>query len=236
VRVLPGGRVESYGHTLRILIAWAFDVNMLYQRVEGKQDLLETELVISAKAAATSLTSAQAKAMLRALLEERFQLRWRWGTREIEGYLLVPAREGGRSGPGLRPFAGDCQARADNVSISIDSPDYEQKARCGWAASIVRQRGLGVSMATIADRLSGFMAAPVSDRTGWPGLFTLDISATIAGMPLEARMSVPGSKRSTVDAPSLLEAFRHELGLKLVSARTTTNDLIVERVAPLIEN
>jgi uncharacterized protein (TIGR03435 family) len=40
LRVLPGGRVESYGHTLRNLIAVAYDVNMLYQRIEGKQDVV----------------------------------------------------------------------------------------------------------------------------------------------------------------------------------------------------
>ena len=33
VRVLPGGRVESYGHTLRTLIATAWDLNTLYQKI-----------------------------------------------------------------------------------------------------------------------------------------------------------------------------------------------------------
>jgi uncharacterized protein (TIGR03435 family) len=77
VRVLPGGRVESYGHMLRNLIAWAYDVNTLYQKIEGTQEILETELVIEAKAADPSLTPADARAMVRTLLEERFQLRWR---------------------------------------------------------------------------------------------------------------------------------------------------------------
>src|SRR5678815_389703 len=64
VRVLPGGRVESYGHTLRTLIATAWDLNTLYQKIEGKQEILGTEFEISAKAAAPSLTSAEAKAMV----------------------------------------------------------------------------------------------------------------------------------------------------------------------------
>jgi hypothetical protein len=82
IRVLPGGRVESYGHTLRNLIAWVYDVNATFQTIEGGTPaLMETEFEISAKAAAPSLTTAEAKAMVRTLLEERFQLRWRWQPR-----------------------------------------------------------------------------------------------------------------------------------------------------------
>jgi uncharacterized protein (TIGR03435 family) len=238
VRVLPGGRVESYGHTLRNLIAWTYDINTLYQKIEGKQEILETEFVISAKAAAPSVTPTEARAMLRTLLEERFQLRWRLQPRDIDGYLLMPAREDGRTGPGLRPFTDDCNARANNAPVGFDSPEYEQKARCNWTGSKGRQRGVGVSMMAIAERLTLFMATPVSDRTGWPGLFTFDVIAGTDGMPYETAMrSVPGFRAPPpVDAPHLLEAFRRELGLKLVKERATINDFIVERVEPLIEN
>ena len=90
VRVLPSGRVESYGHTLRNLIAVAYDVNLLYQKIEGKQELLETEFVVEAKAAAPSLTPAEAKALVRTLLEERVQRRWWLQPRDVDGYLLMP--------------------------------------------------------------------------------------------------------------------------------------------------
>ena len=83
-----------------------------------------------------------------------------------------------------------------------------------------------------------FMAAPVSDRTGWPGLFSFDVIADTRDMPFQAVM-----RRATglgaplpVDAPYLLDVFRRELGLKLVKDRATVNDFIVERVEPLIEN
>ena len=238
MRVLPGGRVESYGHMLRNLIAWAYDVNTLYRKIEGKQEVLETEFVISAKAAAPSLTPAEARAMVRALLEERFQLRWRLQPRDVDGYLLMPAREDGRPGPGLRPFTGDCDARANNVGVRFESPEYEQKARCNWTGMISRQRGVGVPMAAIAERLTFYMATPVSDRTGWPGLFTFDVMADTRGMPYEAvvRPAMGLGAPLPVDAPYLLEVLRSELGLKLVKDRTTVNDLIVEQVEPLIEN
>lgn len=49
VRVLPGGRVESIGRTLRHLIAWTYEISV-GQEVVGKQDILEMEFNISAKA------------------------------------------------------------------------------------------------------------------------------------------------------------------------------------------
>ena len=238
VRVLPGGRVESHGHMLRNLIAWAYDVNTLYQKIEGKREILETELIISAKAAAPSLTSAEAKAMVRTLLEERFQLRWRLQPRDVDGYLLMPAREDGRPGPGLRPFTGDCDARATNAAVRFESPEYEQKARCNWTGMNGRQRGVGVSLMAIAERLTFYMATPVSDRTGWPGLFTFDVLADTAGMPFQAvlRPAIGLGAPTPVDAPQLLDVFRSEFGLKLVKDRTKVDDFIVERVEPLIEN
>ena len=237
VRVLPGGRVESDGHTLRNLMAWAYDVNTLYQKIEGKQEVLETELVISATAAAPSLTRDEAKAMVRTLLEERFQLRWRLQPRDVDGYLLMPARADGRPGPGLRPFTDDCAARASTVGVRFDSPDYEEKARCSWTGMNGRQRAVGVAITAMAERLTMFMATPVSDRTGWPGLFTFDLLADTLDMPFMAvtRPSILGAPLP-VDAPQLLDVFRSELGLKLVKDRTTIDDFIVEGVEPLIEN
>ena len=178
--------------------------------------------------------------MVRTLLEERFQLRWRLQPREVDGYLLMPAREDGRPGPGLRPFTGDCDARAQNTGVRIDSPEYEQQGRCGWTGINDRQRALGVSMAGIAERLTTFMATPVSDRTGWTGLFSFDIIATSRDMPFDSRMRTAlalGARVSaSTDEPQLLDVMRSGLGVKLVKDRATINDFIIERVGPLIEN
>src|SRR4030095_1665890 len=69
------------------------------------------------KAPADSLTVAEARPMVRTLLEERFQLRWRLQPREVDGYLLIAARDDGRPGPALQPFTGDCEARKSNTSV-----------------------------------------------------------------------------------------------------------------------
>ena len=93
-------------------------------------------------------------------------------------------------------------------------------------------------MTTLAQHLTNvFMGAPVFDRTGWSGLFTFDIMANTDDMPMIVQMRAgAGGRPAGTDAPPMLDVFRTELGLKLVKERTTINDLVVERVEPLIEN
>ena len=93
-------------------------------------------------------------------------------------------------------------------------------------------------MKTIAERLTGLMATPVSDRTGWPGHFTFDVIAGTDALPINAIMRPPTGLGAplTTDAPQLLEVFRNELGVKLVKDRATVNDFIVDQVEALSEN
>ena len=46
--------------------------------------------------------------MMRALLIERFKLKWHMGTREVPAYDLVFARSDRRLGPGLKTLKHDC--------------------------------------------------------------------------------------------------------------------------------
>src|SRR5262245_61898134 len=78
VRLQPGGRLESIGNSLQTLIAWTYQLNGAYQKIEGKQDILQMEFDIFAKAEAATVTVPEVRAMMRTLLEERFQLRWHW--------------------------------------------------------------------------------------------------------------------------------------------------------------
>jgi uncharacterized protein (TIGR03435 family) len=238
VRVLPGGAIESRGQSLRNLILWAYEVGGIYRQVLGDQEVLATEFEIDARAASPAPSIPEVRAMLRTLLEERFQLRTRLQPKEIDAYALMPAREDGRPGAALRPFTGDCAARPTAVGVRFEDPAYEERARCGMTGINGRQRAVGLSMATLAERLTTMMLAPVSDKTSWPGLFNFDVMADTSGMPIESRLPMPAGlgARVPVDAPALLDVLRTDLGLRLVKERTTVSDLVVERVEPLIEN
>jgi uncharacterized protein (TIGR03435 family) len=238
VRVLPGGAIESRGQSLRNLILWAYEIGGVYRQVLGDQDVLATEFEIDARAASASPAIPEVRAMLRTLLEERFQLRTRLQPKEIDAYALMPAREDGRPGAALRAFTGDCAARATATGVRFDDPAYEERARCGMTGINGRQRAVGLTMTVLAERLSSMMLAPVADRTGWTGSFNFDVMADTSGMPVESRLPMPAGlgARVPVDAPGLLDVLRTELGLRLVKERATVNDLVVDRVEPLIEN
>ncbi len=238
VRVLPGGAIESRGQSLRNLILWAYEVGGIYRQVLGDQDVLATEFEIDARAASVSPAIPEVRAMLRTLLEERFQLRTRLQPKAIDAYALMPARDDGRPGAALRPFTGDCAARATATGVRFDDPAYEERARCGMTGINGRQRAVGLTMTVLAERLSSMMLAPVADRTGWTGSFNFDVMADTSGMPVESRLPMPAGlgARVPVDAPGLLDVLRTEFGLRLVKERATVNDLVVDRVEPLIEN
>lgn len=110
----------------------------------------------------------------------------------------------------------------NNPTVPFDSPQREAMGRCGWSAIENKQRAIGQSMAAIADRLTTFMAALVSDRTGWPGLFTFDIVADTRELPgMVAMMSRVGSRPGPSDGPQLLDVFRSELGFSSCNRRNT---------------
>ncbi len=240
-RVTGGGRFQSNGYPIRSLMMWAWELDAATEGIEGNRDFLDTELLIVAKAANPEVTIADVRPMIRTLLEERFTLRWRLQPREVDGYVLVPSRDDGRPGRAVRAFTGDCEARKQNEPVRAGSPDYQEKARCGWSEPVVhRQIAIGVSTAQIAATLERLMGSPVSERTGWSGLFSFEMMASTQNMPrneqLLARSGRKPPEPKPNDPPQLLDVMRSELGLRLMRGRATVSDLIIESFGPLIED
>jgi uncharacterized protein (TIGR03435 family) len=118
-----------------------------------------------------------------------------------------------------RPFTDNCEDRIGNELVPFDSPEFEQKRRCGgWSSINGRQRAVGISMAQVAERLTTLMLAPVTDRTGWPGLFTFDIVGDLLETPFWLETANRPVTLPERDQPDLLSAIRSELGLRLLWA------------------
>jgi uncharacterized protein (TIGR03435 family) len=101
----PGGRFTAMS-SLKQLIADAFEVKD-YQVEGGPPWLAADYFEITANAGADA-TPADVKAMLRALLAERFGLRTRSETRQAPVYVLTVARSDGRLGSRLTPATPEC--------------------------------------------------------------------------------------------------------------------------------
>ena len=167
--------------------------------------------------------------MLRALLEERFNLAVHKETQERPVFALVLARSDGRLGPQFRPATVDCAtATGDDACGTNVGPGY------------IRVRGVTMpQLATSFSRLTmtgSSLNRLVVDRTGLDGRFNADLKFTpenIPTLPPDSPLKLP-----TIDpnGPSVFTAVQEQLGLKLDAQRGPVEVLVIDRVDRPTEN
>jgi uncharacterized protein (TIGR03435 family) len=199
---------------------------------------------IEARAATGSLTKDQIRLMVQSLLAERFQLAAHFDTREIPvlelrlakagqpGPKLIPHADGppcdkpGTSpGPGLPGFPFDCHSLS-----AIDKPGTVP----GTMLVVLGSRN--VTMDVLASALSSIslgLGRTLIDRTGLTGKFdfTLELWREPRGT---ATSDAPAP--ATPAGPTIIEALRDQLGIKLEPAKTSLPILVVDRVERPSEN
>jgi len=221
LRPMPGGGLSATGVTLKMLIGLAYGV-FAYQITGGPAWIGTERWDIEAKTDGVQgqLPRAQSAALLRALFEERFQLKARRENKEMPVYALVVTK----NGPKLKP-----------------NPDDPTKAK----PSAMLGRGSGAftnsSMAVLAGRLSEQLGRPVIDRTDLKGGydFTLEWtpapgegSAESIGLPPRAEPPSPGDS----NGPSIFTALQDQLGLKLESTKGPVDMIVIDHVERPSEN
>jgi uncharacterized protein (TIGR03435 family) len=168
------------------------------------------------------------RAMKRALLADRFELRAHYETRDREAFDLVTARSEGGLGPGLVPYGKDCVALAAASREARANGDPRSDAiDCSVA---ITRTGLGgtMPMLLLADMLRSVVGRPVVDKTGLEGTYRVKLEFD---QPATARADAAPS-----DLPSLFEALPGQLGLKLTPSRTQIQVLVVDALERPAEN
>jgi len=140
---------------------------------------------------------------LRGLLEDRFQLKYHWETRQLHVYNLVLGRRDGKLGPQLQRRTADCSA------------DLPCDVRFSGPGSVTVSGQMAYVVETFA-RLAGRL---VVDRTGLEGMFNVTLQWT----PDTLRDSNP-------TGASLADAVQDQLGLKLESTTGPVEVLVIDRV------
>ncbi len=161
----PGGRVRCGHCTLEMLITYAFDIQKF--QISGGPDWLHTERYeIDARVPTNSESSkanpsvpnaplnAEQRAMLAALLRDRFQLRFHRETSNLPVYFLIK---------GYKPLKLT-PAKTVRDFPWVGSPHNGNVRGDGVA-------GISVTMPILAFKLSQYMGRPVVDRTGIKGYF-----------------------------------------------------------------
>jgi bla regulator protein blaR1 len=234
---LPGGRFTVSGVPLRFLIAAAWDVGFQSKRLSGGPDWInsfETFYDIEAKAPEgafppglpANLRQQRERQMLRALLEDRFQLKMRVENKEIPVYAVMVAKGG---------------AKLENAGIKEkECPETADNATACHTILGGRGRGLHGKAVTIADMLTfveNWTDRPLVDKTELQGLFKIETSGWRDIQP--GPEPAPGTKAEdgsdAADLPTLLGIF-DRLGLKLEPQKATAAMFVVERVERPAEN
>ena len=236
IQVQPGGSVTVSGVSLRALIAYAYGLDVLYEPVQGKSELLDQFFDVSAKAGADVEKAAYGtigplNAMLQNLLADRFKLLVRTESRAQSGYALVRAKSDGTLGPRIRPSDISCAHQGSALKATGD------KRSCALTSINGEMTANGHESGELARHLATQLRRPVIDRTGLVGSYEMRMTfdpfelAETAGLPF--RPIPPDGVRSK---PTLFTALQEQLGLKLEPLSVAARVLIVERLEPPSEN
>ena len=182
--------------------------------------------------------------MLQSLLAERFNLAVHTETRDMSIYEMVLARSDGRLGEKLRLAGQDCVPLTMPSGMKPPPPPPAGAGARGapppGAPGCPTIFGNGfisarkTSMELLARNLSRTVRRIVVDKTGLTGSYDVDLEFLPDTPPPPAAPGAPPFPNPNPDAPSIYTAMQEQLGLKLESARGPVEQLVIDRVEPLI--
>jgi uncharacterized protein (TIGR03435 family) len=199
-RTCRGDRFTEKRGPIWGLVAFAFQFN--YVRIQGLPSWAydsPSGYSIEAKAPA-AMSQAECRAMVQSLLASRFNLSAHREQKEMRAYALTVTKKG----PKMREVA------PGSKDFAIMNGEVTFRSATGSGPT-------GVSMATLADDLSGLSAinAPVIDRTGLPGTYAFELNF---------------STREDDGRPTIWTALQEQLGLKLESIKAPIEVLVVDHI------
>jgi uncharacterized protein (TIGR03435 family) len=226
ISLSPNGDVRFTGFRVRTLIAMVYGGSQLLDQFVGPPWTSTDRFDIVAKAGGDISTSPQGRrsdrliAMMRTLLEDRFQVRVHTETREKPVFTLRLARRDGRPGPQMKESSVECPRFVTGAPPPRVDPDHW----CGIRALGGTITGRGVPASQIAGNLAGYPAVGrvVLDRTGLAGRYDFQVEYS----PESGDPAIP-----RVDGrPDLFTALREQLGLTLQPGTAPLEVVVIDRV------
>jgi len=220
---MKGRTFSAVNVPLRLLILAAYDLASEPIRLVGGPSWIATDRFDVLATTPEAAKPADRRAMLRALLADRFRLVVRNESREMPIYALVRARIDGRLGQQLRPSPPvDCEAvavaRAAARGAGVPPPAPGDVPPCTTFVDSGVLRGRARPLPILATMLQQFVERRVVDRTGLNGNFDFDLKFALEG-------SATGD-----DAASIYTALGEQLGLRLEPTRGPVEVLVIDSV------
>jgi uncharacterized protein (TIGR03435 family) len=174
--------------------------------VGGPEWLVTDRYDILARAEGTP-PRAEVLRMLHRLIVERSHLVSHTERRTIPVYELVVARSDRRPGPRMTPTTTSC----------ADTPPAGATP-CGFELAGGSLVAVGMPIERFVRSVAQLSGRPVIDKTGLSGLWDLNLTWT----PDAVAAALP------TDSPALFTAIQDQLGLRLVSARSEVEVLVID--------
>ena len=220
--VQPGGRYVGQNMSLRLLIKTAYGVHDS-QIIGGPSWIDSDRWDINAKAEGYKEAGPfrdVSRLMVRPLLADRFKLVMHHAQRELPVYALVLSKPN-EYGPQFRRD-DSCDPKGSAIPPAQGSPEPTGNMACGadgfnprhlWARGMTLNYMLIGLGRTSIDRV-------VVDHTGLTGKFDWEVQWIPDDLRVDA---VKGP-----DGPSIFQAFRDQLGLKLEATRDRVDVLVID--------
>ena len=185
-------------------------------------------------------TQDQARLMLQSLLADRFKLAIHFETRQLPVFALVLEKPG-KTGPQLRsrPEGQSCDPApgSETLSLANDDPGLGS-VRCGnWMIhmepdhehAVARDVGMAYLAGNVLPALTGIggqsLERSIVDRTGLTGEFDVTVDFW-----RQTGASTAGESQPPIQGPTILEALKDQLGLKLEPAVGPVDVLVIDHI------
>ena len=235
LRTPGGGRITIVNLPLRTIVMQAFGGLRDYQMSGGPGWMTSDRFTINAKAA-TNAPRDQLLLMLRSLLVERFQFKFRVEKREMQAYVLTKAQEEWKPTARMKPV--DCTAGRGALP-QAGQPIQPAQMQCGGlmlGSNGIQGRGMTItSFVSLLSSLGGL--GLIHDRTGLTGTYNIELdaspttllrSASLAGI---LNAASPENLLPNVGDGRSLDAAVGDLGLKLSRQKESVEVLVIESVS-----
>jgi uncharacterized protein (TIGR03435 family) len=203
----PGGGYNATNVPLPVLIRFAYDIQPYELR--GGPAWMETDRFDVSARAGRDVCNFELRLMLRTLLADRFKLSVHKEQREGSIFAMVLARSDGRFGSGLQRRPDACDTPRPRLAAPPPVGSTLMEIPCA-------------SFDVIAQALAGQMGAPVVDRTGLKGKWSL----TVYYSPV----AVGIGPTTNPNLPSFVTALEEQLGLRVESTRGPVEVLVIDSV------
>jgi uncharacterized protein (TIGR03435 family) len=232
----PGGRFVATNVPVKMLILMAYQLKD--NQLSGLPGWADGDRFdITAKPESGSgIKQDDERAMIQALLAERFKLTFHKETKELPIYALVVAK----GGPKMEPSKGNADFGDETRARSADAGRGPGRGRGGQGIRMMRGEinGANITVEMLADQLSRITGRSVIDKTGLSGSYDFNLKYTPEGnMPMpKGPDGAEAPSSSDAERPSIFVAVQEQLGLKLESQKGPVDLYIIERLEKPSDN